>query len=74
MDEALEAVELAADVGLEGVISWLLRVVGLVAVLAGLGLWLVLGWDLLFVPAGLLVVGAVLLVVPSLVMFALEFA
>lgn len=40
MDDVLELVDLVADSELEGVFVWLLRLVGLVAVVAGLGLWL----------------------------------
>ena len=71
MDEALEVVDLLADSGFEGVIVWLLRLLGLVAILAGVGLWLltevtVLLWG------GLIVVGLVLVVVPGLLVTAAE--
>jgi hypothetical protein len=72
MDEALEAVELAADLGLDGAVNWLLRIAGILAIVAGLALWLGLGWDLLVVPAILLAVGVVLVVVPSVFEFLLE--
>jgi hypothetical protein len=74
MDEALEAVELLADFGLEGAVAWLLRVVGLVALLAGLGLWLLTDMGLLVLPAALLVVGLVLLVAPSILLALVELA
>lgn len=74
MDEALDAVELLAEFGLEGVVAWLLRLVGLVALLAGAGLWLVADMSLLFVPAVLMVVGLVLLVAPSVLLFLTELA
>jgi hypothetical protein len=72
MDEALEAVELAADLGLDGAVNWLLRIAGILAIVTGLALWLGLGWDLLVVPAILLAVGVVLVVVPSVFEFLLE--
>ena len=74
MDEALDAVELLAEFGLEGVVAWLLRLVGLVALLAGMGLWLVADMSLLFVPAALMLVGLVLLVAPSVLLFLTELA
>ena len=72
MDEVLDAAELAADLGLDGALVWLLRVVGLLAVLAGLGLWLLTDTGLLVLPAALLVVGIVLLVVPSVLLLLVE--
>jgi hypothetical protein len=72
MDEALEVAELAADAGLEGAFAWLLRIVGIVLVLAGLGLWLVANWSLLWVPAILMVAGVVLLIIPEVLLTFLE--
>jgi hypothetical protein len=72
MDEALDAVELLTEFGLEGIVAWILRLVGLVALVAGLGLWLFTEMGLLFVPAALLVVGVVLLVAPSVLLFLTE--
>lgn len=72
MDEALDAVELLTEFGLEGTVAWLLRLVGLVALVAGVGLWLFTEMGLLFVPAALLVVGVVLLVAPSVLLFLTE--
>ena len=74
MDEALEVVDVLADSGLEGAITWLLRLVGLVAVLAGLGLWLLTDMGLLFVPAVLIAIGLVLLVAPSVLLVLAELA
>jgi Na+-translocating ferredoxin:NAD+ oxidoreductase RnfD subunit len=73
MDEALEVVDLAADLGLEGVVSWLLRVVGLLLVLGGIGVFLLteITW---LVPVAMVVVGLVLLVAPSVLLFLAEFA
>jgi hypothetical protein len=72
MDEALEAAELVADSELEGAVVWLLRVVGLVCVLAGLGLWLFTEAGLLVLPALLVVVGVVLVVAPSILLALAE--
>jgi hypothetical protein len=67
MDEALEVVDLLADAGLEGVVGWVLRVLGLLALAAGAGLWLFTDAGLLVLPALLMLAGLVLLVVPDLV-------
>jgi len=74
MDDALEVVDVLADSGLEGAITWLFRLVGLVAVLAGLGLWLLTDMGLLFVPAALIAIGLVLLVAPSVLLALAELA
>lgn len=74
MDEVLEVVDLVADSGLEGVVTWLLRLVGLFALLGGLGLWLVGGMELLVLPAALMVLGVVLLVAPSILLALAELA
>ncbi|WP_158058137.1 hypothetical protein [Halorussus halophilus] len=72
MDEALEAVELVADSELEGAFTWLLRIVGLLVLLAGVGLWLFTEMGLLVLPAVLIVVGLVLLVAPSILLALAE--
>jgi hypothetical protein len=72
MDEALDAVELLTEFGLEGIVAWILRLVGLVALVAGLGLWLFTEMGLLFIPAVLIVVGVVLLIAPSVLLFLTE--
>jgi hypothetical protein len=74
MDELLDAVDLVADAGLEGVVSWLLRAVGLIVLLAGVALWALTETGLFWVPAALLLVGLVLLAAPSLVLALAEFA
>jgi hypothetical protein len=73
MDEALEVVDLVADLGLEGAVAWLLRVVGVLLVLAGAGVFLLTDVTLL-VPAGMVVAGLVVLVAPSVVLLLAEFA
>lgn len=72
MDEALEVVEVVADSELEGAFVWLLRILGVLAVLAGLGLWLLTDMGLLVLPALLIVVGVVLLVAPQILLFLAE--
>ncbi|WP_254763577.1 hypothetical protein [Natrinema marinum] len=72
MDEVLELVDIVADSGLEGAVVWLLRLVGLLAVLAGLGLWLLTEMGLLVVPLVLLLGGLVLLVAPSVLLALAE--
>lgn len=74
MDEVLEVVDVVADSELEGALTWLLRLLGVVAVLAGLGLWVLTDAGLLVLPALLIVVGAVLLVAPSVLLFLAELA
>lgn len=72
MDEALDAVELLTEFGLEGIVAWILRLLGVVALVAGLGLWLFTEMGLLFVPAALMVVGVVLVLAPSLLLLLTE--
>ena len=74
MDDALEVVDLVADSGLEGLVTWLLRLVGLLALLGGVGLWLFTEMGLLVVPALLIAVGLVLLVAPSVLLALAELA
>jgi hypothetical protein len=74
MDEVLEVVDVVADSGLEGVVTWLLRLLGLVALIAGLGLWLLTEAGLLWLPAILILVGLVLLAAPSVLLVLAEFA
>jgi hypothetical protein len=74
MDEALEAVEVAQEFGLEGVFAWILRVIGLLALLAGAYLWLGTEMGLLVIPAVLLVLGIALLVAPSILLALTELA
>lgn len=73
MDEVLEVVDLAADLGLEGAVTWLLRVVGLLLVLGGVGVFLLteVTW---LVPAAMVVVGLVLVVAPTVLLLLAEFA
>jgi hypothetical protein len=72
MDEVLDVAEVVADSGLEGAIVWLFRILGLLLVLAGLGLWLLTEATLLWLPAVLLLVGVVLLVAPQVLLFLVE--
>lgn len=72
MDEVLEVADVVADSGFEGVVTWLLRLLGLIAVVAGLGLWLFTDMGLLVFPALLIVAGLVLLVAPSVLLVLAE--
>jgi hypothetical protein len=74
VDEILEVLGLVAESGLEGVFAWILRIVGLLAVLVGVGLWAFTDMGLLVVPGALLAVGVVLLVAPSVPLVAAELA
>lgn len=74
MDEALEVVDLLADSGFEGIVVWLLRLVGLVALLAGLAMWLFTDAGLLVVPAVLILAGLVTLAAPSVLLLLAELA
>lgn len=72
MDEVLDAVEVVADSELEGAFVWLLRLLGLLAVVGGLGLWLFTDAGLLVLPALFVVVGLVLLVAPNVLLALAE--
>ncbi|WP_225333977.1 hypothetical protein [Halomicrobium urmianum] len=74
MDEALEVVDVVADAGLEGAVVWLFRLLGLLLVAAGLGVWLLTDAGVLLLPALLIVAGAVLLVVPQILLAVAELA
>lgn len=74
MDEVLDVLGMFDELEMEGILAWLLRIVGVVAILAGLGLWLLTDMGLLVLPAALIVVGLVLLVVPELLGGLLELA
>jgi hypothetical protein len=72
MDEILDLVDTLADSGFEGVVIWILRFIGIVALLAGLGLWLLTEMGILVLPLVLLVGGLVLLIAPSIVLVFAE--
>ncbi|MFB6233417.1 MAG: hypothetical protein ABEH61_04080 [Haloarculaceae archaeon] len=72
MDEIFEVVDIAADFGFRGVIVALLTVFGIVAVIAGFGLWLLTDAGLLVLPALLIIGGGVLTIAPGLVLVAVE--
>jgi hypothetical protein len=74
MDEALEVVEVLADSGLEEALVWILRILGVVALLAGLGMWLFTDAGLLVLPAALILLGVVLLAVPQVLLALTELA
>lgn len=74
MDELLEVADVVADSGLEGVVTWIFRLLGLIALLAGLGLWLFTEMGLLWLPAALIVVGILLLAIPGILLELSEVA
>lgn len=73
MDEILDVLDLLADSGLEGVITWVFRILGLLAILGGIGVWLFTDITL-FVPVVLIVVGLVLIAVPGILLELAELA
>jgi hypothetical protein len=73
MDEALELVDAVADAGFEGVIIWIFRLIGVLAILAGVGLWLFTEMGLFVLPLALMVGGLILLIVPGLLLVLAEF-
>lgn len=73
MDELIEVADVLVDGGLEGIVAALIRLVGLVALLAGVGLWLLTDTGLLVAPAALIACGLfTLLIAPGLFVAALE--
>jgi hypothetical protein len=73
MDEILDVLDLLADSGLEGVITWVFRILGLLAVLSGIGVWLFIDGTIV-VPIVLIVVGLVLIAVPGILLELAELA
>ena len=71
MDELLEVVELFGDFGLDGAIAWLFRLLGVLAILGGLGLWLLTDITIV-IPVVLVVAGFVLLIIPELLLGVVE--
>ena len=72
MDEVLEVAELVADSGLEGIITWILRVIGLLFLITGLGMWLLTDMGLFVIPAVLLGLGVLFLVAPGILLLLAE--
>ncbi|UPM44838.1 hypothetical protein [Halocatena salina] len=72
MDDILELADVVADSELEGALVWLLRLIGLLALLGGLGLWLLTDMGLLVLPLVLIVGGLILLIVPGLLLTLAE--
>jgi hypothetical protein len=72
VDEILDLVDTLADSGFEGVVIWIFRFIGIVALLAGLGLWLLTEMGILVLPLVLIVGGFVLLIAPSIVLVFAE--
>ena len=59
MVELFEVLDLLADSGLEGAVTWLFRILGVLSILAGIGIWLFTEITLL-VPIVLIVAGLLL--------------
>ncbi|MFC4248159.1 hypothetical protein ACFOZ7_14660 [Natribaculum luteum] len=73
MDELLDVLDLLADSELEGLVTWVFRVLGVLAILAGIGIWLFTEIALL-VPLFLVAVGFLLIAVPGLLLEVAELA
>ena len=73
MDEILDVAELVVDSGLEEAVAWLFRIVGILCILAGIGIWLFVDVTAL-VPIGLIVLGIVLVAIPQVLLLFLELA
>ena len=65
MDEALEAAEVVADSELEGAVVWLLRILGVLLILGGIGVFLFIDVTLLL-PIVMIVVGLLLVTIPGI--------
>jgi hypothetical protein len=72
MDEVLEVAELAADSGLEGIITWILRAIGILFLITGLGMWLLTDMGLFVIPAALLAAGVLFLIAPGILLLLAE--
>lgn len=72
MDEILDIVDLVADFGAEGIMMWILRIIGLLAFLVGIGLWVFTDMGVLVLPAILIFAGLVLVVVPQVALTLIE--
>lgn len=73
MDELLDILDLVVDTGLEGAVTWIFRILGVIAILAGIGLWLFTDLGLL-VPGILVVGGIVLVAIPGILVELTELA
>lgn len=73
MDELLDVLDLLGDSGLEGVITWVFRIIGVLAILAGLGVWLFTDLTL-FIPVILIVGGLFLVAIPGILLELTELA
>jgi len=71
MDEILDVAELVVDSGFEEAIAWLFRIVGILCILAGIGIWLFVDVTIL-VPIGLIVLGLLLVAIPQVLLLLLE--
>lgn len=71
MDEILDVAELFVDLGLGELIAWLLRIVGVISLVAGVVVFLATDITVV-VPVALVVVGLVLLFIPTILVQFLE--
>jgi hypothetical protein len=71
MDEILDVAELFVDLGLGELIAWLLRIVGVISLVAGVVVFLATDITVV-VPVALVVVGLVLLFIPTIFVQFLE--
>lgn len=73
MDELLDVLDVVADSELEGALTWVFRVLGVLAILAGVGVWLFTDLSLL-IPVALIVIGVVLVAIPGILLQLSELA
>ncbi len=73
MDELLDVLDLLGEFGLEGVMTWVLRIIGVLAILGGVSVWLFT--DLSHIIPVILIAGGLLLVaIPGLLFEFIELA
>lgn len=71
MEDALEVLDLLADLGYAGAAKWTLRLLGLFVIFATVGAYFVVELSLLLVGVGVFV-GLVLLLAPNVLLFVAE--
>ncbi|WP_135536021.1 hypothetical protein [Halostella pelagica] len=73
MDELLDVLDLLGEFGLEGVMTWVLRIIGVLAILGGVSVWLFTDLSLI-IPVILIVGGLLLVAIPGLLFEFIEIA
>ncbi|WP_323192159.1 hypothetical protein [Halostella sp. PRR32] len=73
MDELLDVLDLLGEFGLEGVMTLVLRIIGVLAILGGVSVWLFTDLSL-FIPVILIVGGLLLVTIPGLLFEFIELA